>query len=48
MTKSIHNAMEDLKLHKTFVVSPGSSSYKIEKDVEVLSVHDLSVLAGRV
>ncbi len=45
MTKSIHNAMDDLKLDKVFVVYPGKESYRIAKNVEVISVLDTDSLA---
>ena len=45
MTKSIHNAMDDLKLDKVFVVYPGKESYRIAKNVEVISVLDTNSLA---
>ena len=45
MTKSIHSAMEDLNLDKVFVVYPGKESYRIEKNVEVVSILDIDSLA---
>jgi predicted AAA+ superfamily ATPase len=36
MTKSLHAAMQDLKLEQAFVVYPGTRSYRVADNVEVL------------
>jgi predicted AAA+ superfamily ATPase len=40
-TKSMKSALELIKLDKLFVVYPGDSSYRLEKDINVLSLIDL-------
>ncbi|MDY7009390.1 MAG: ATP-binding protein [Planctomycetota bacterium] len=45
ITKSIRIAAEDLKLDKVFLVCPGGKSYRIEKNVEVISAPDIGLLA---
>ena len=47
MTKSIDVARSDLGLNKMFVIYPGGMSYKIDKDVEVVSILDVHSLAQR-
>ena len=44
MTRSIHNAIADLNLDKTFIVYPGKQSYPIETNVRALSILDLDSL----
>jgi predicted AAA+ superfamily ATPase len=41
MTKSMHIALEDLKLKQLFVVYPGKESYALERHVEVVAIRDL-------
>ena len=45
MTRSIHAAMEDLKLNKVFLIYPGEKSYRIQENVDVLSILDIDALA---
>lgn len=42
MTKSMHIALQDLKLQRLFVVYPGKESYALERQVEVVAIHDLA------
>jgi len=46
MTRSMRTAFDDLKLDKLFVVYPGSKSYPIGENTEVLSIVDIQSLAG--
>ena len=41
MTKSMHIALEDLKLKQLFVVYPGKESYPLARQVEVVAIRDL-------
>lgn len=41
MTKSMHIALQDLKLKRLFVVYPGKKFYPLDDSVEVVSVQDL-------
>jgi hypothetical protein len=36
MTKSLHVALEDLKLERALIVHPGEASYSVHEKVEVL------------
>jgi hypothetical protein len=36
MTKSLHIALEDLSLHRAFIVHPGKAAYAVHERVEVL------------
>ena len=47
MTRSLHNAKEDLRLHKAFVIYPGDTSYRIDEDVEVVSIGEIHSIARR-
>ena len=40
-TKSMHIALQDLKLARLFVVYPGQKSYALDRQVEVISIRDL-------
>ena len=47
MTKSMHSALEDLRLDRLLVVYPGKESYRIHEKVEVVSILELRVkIAG--
>ena len=41
LTKSMHIALQDLKLAHLFVVYPGKESYALDRQAEVISVHEL-------
>jgi predicted AAA+ superfamily ATPase len=41
VTKSMKIAIEDLKLERLFVVSPGPQSYPLDKNIHVVSITDL-------
>jgi hypothetical protein len=41
MTKSMHMAMQDLKLDQMFVVYPGGQSLKLADKVELISIKHL-------
>ena len=36
MTKSLHMAMQDLNLDQAFIVYPGTKSYRVTENVEVV------------
>ena len=36
MTKSLHMAMQDLKLDQAFIVYPGTKTYRVAGNVEVV------------
>ncbi|MGB8295858.1 MAG: hypothetical protein WCG85_10565 [Polyangia bacterium] len=36
MTKSLHMAMQDLKLDQAFIVYPGTKSYRVARNAEVV------------
>jgi hypothetical protein len=36
MTKSLHMAMQDLKLDQAFIVYPGTKTYRVAENVEVV------------
>jgi hypothetical protein len=38
LTKSMHIALQDLKLKRLFVVYPGKESYTLDRQVEVVSI----------
>jgi hypothetical protein len=42
VTKSLRIAREDLKLHRAFVVHPGSKSYPLEEWAEAVAIGDLN------
>lgn len=44
VTKSIRIALEDLSLSRVFIIYPGTRSYPVHPDVEVLSILDLKSL----
>jgi hypothetical protein len=46
MTRSIHVALEDLKLDRVFVVHPGSRSYPLHERVECVGLADLPRVRG--
>ena len=47
-TSSMKTAVEDLKLDRLFVIYPGTQSYPLSDDCEVVSVHELDrVVASR-
>ena len=41
LTKSMHIALNDLKLQRLFVLYPGNQSYQLHQKVEVVSVQSL-------
>jgi len=41
LTKSMHIALNDLKLQRLFVLYPGDQSYQLHQKVEVVSVQSL-------
>ncbi len=45
-TKSMHTALEDLKLDKLFVVYPGSRRYALDSRIDVLPLENLAELAA--
>ena len=45
MTRSIHVAMEDLRLHRVYVVYPGDRSFPLGQNVQALAITDLGTLA---
>jgi predicted AAA+ superfamily ATPase len=47
MTKSLHTAMQDLKLDQAFIVYPGNKSYPVSEKVEVVPLPDLRERLGR-
>ena len=48
MTRSLHTAIEDLKLDRVFVVYPGKKSYLLERRVEVVAMVDIeSINVGK-
>jgi uncharacterized protein len=40
-TKSMRIALEDLKLHRLYVVYPGARSYRLDPKIEVVAINDL-------
>ena len=42
LTKSMHVAMEDLKLNRLFLVYPGGQSYSLGPKADLVSIQDLS------
>jgi predicted AAA+ superfamily ATPase len=47
LTKSMHQALEDLKLDHLYVVTPGSKSYPLAENVSVLTLNDESLSSKR-
>jgi hypothetical protein len=41
MTKSLHTAMHDLRLDRAFIVYPGTKTYPVSENVEVVPLPDL-------
>ena len=46
ITRSMRTAIEDLKLDRLIVVSPGERSYPIDETIEVVAVGELARLRG--
>src|SRR5258708_490933 len=46
MTKSLHIALEDLKLERAWIVHPGSKRYPVHEKVEALPLADVHLLAA--
>ena len=44
LTKSMHTALNDLKLQRLFVLYPGHESYQLHQKVEVVSVQSLPAM----
>jgi len=44
MTKSLHIALEDLKLERAWIVYPGKRRYSLHERVEVLPLTQLEIL----
>ena len=42
LTKSMHNALTDLKLERLWVVNPGAKGYSPHEKVECISLNDLN------
>jgi len=42
MTKSMHIAMNDLKLERLWVVYPGTKGYPLHEKVECIGIQDLA------
>ena len=42
MTKSLHIAIEDLKLEKAWIVYPGSERYRVHEKVECVGLGSLA------
>lgn len=42
MTKSMHMAIQDLKLHRLWVIYPGKTAYSIHKKVQCIGLGDLN------
>lgn len=45
LTRSMENALDDLRLERIWVVHPGKARYPIHKKIECLGVQELSVIA---
>jgi hypothetical protein len=41
MTKSLHVAMQDLKLDQAYIVYPGTKTYPVAENVTVIPLPDL-------
>ena len=46
MTKSMHIAIQDLKLERAWIVYPGNTTYPLHERVDALALHDLDQLAS--
>jgi hypothetical protein len=44
MTKSLHVALEDLKLEKAWIVYPGTKKYSLHGKVDVIPMEKLASL----
>jgi len=47
MTKSLHIALQDLQLHRAWIVHPGSANYRVDERVEAVPLHALSQTLAR-
>jgi hypothetical protein len=41
LTKSMHNAVQDLQLKKAWIVYPGQKKYKVKNTIEVIPFDDI-------
>ena len=48
MTKSMHTALNDLKLERLFVVHPGKDSYVMNDQTEAVAIANLRVRLAQV
>ncbi len=48
MTKSMHQALADLKLHHLWIIYPGAVSYPIEKRVDCVGMAELPAVVDRI
>ena len=46
-TRSMHVAMQDITLHRLWVVYPGSRSYRLADNIETLPLRDVASLVLR-
>ncbi len=44
MTRSLHSALNDLKLERAWILHPGTKRYPVHEKVEALPLHELAVL----
>jgi len=48
ITRSMRTALEDLKLHRLMVITPGEHSYPVDEKIEVVSINDLTSIKERI